>query len=92
MVRIIVDRDEKGEAHGKVVAEAIATHVREVKIIHLSGLPPKGDLWDWIEAGGSCEQLKDIVEKTPAFGLPAACGKRPGRRRRKPGPTIHRAS
>jgi putative DNA primase/helicase len=37
-----------------------------VKIINLPGLPPKGDLWDWIEAGGTCEQLTEIVEKTAA--------------------------
>ena len=27
-------------------------------------MPPKGDLWDWIEAGGTREQLKNIVENT----------------------------
>jgi putative DNA primase/helicase len=71
VVRIIIDRDDKGEKHGKTVANAIGPHVCEVKIIHLPGLPPKGDLWDWIEDGGTREQLRDIVEKTPAFELPA---------------------
>jgi putative DNA primase/helicase len=70
-VRIVVDRDEKGEKHGQTVVEAIAPHVREVKIIHLPGLPPKGDLWDWIEAGGTREQLEEIVKVTPAFQMPA---------------------
>jgi putative DNA primase/helicase len=72
VVRIIVDHDDKGEKHGQIVAKAIAAHVREVKIIHLPGLPPKGDLWDWIEAGGKQEQLHTIVEKTAAFQMPAA--------------------
>lgn len=71
-VRIIVDRDEKGENHGQIVAKAIAPHVREVKIIHLPGLPPKGDLWDWIDVGGRSEQLQTIVEKTAALQISAA--------------------
>lgn len=52
-IRIITDRDEKGEQYGKVVSEAVVPHVADVKIVRLPGLPPKGDLWDWIEAGGS---------------------------------------
>ena len=70
LVRIIVDRDEKGQLHGKVVSEALAPHVPEVKIIRLPSLPSKGDLWDWIEAGGTCDQLKEIVAKTPVVELP----------------------
>jgi len=57
IVRIVIDRDEKGELHGQVVSEALAPHAAEVKIVRLAGLPPKGDLWDWIEAGGTREQL-----------------------------------
>lgn len=62
-VRIITDNDEKGATHGTVVSKAIAPHVREVKLIRLPGLPPKGDLWDWIEAGGTRERLDEIVAK-----------------------------
>jgi hypothetical protein len=64
-VRIVIDRDEKGEMHGKVVSEALAPHVAEVKIIRLPGLRPKGDLWDWIEAGGTREELSQIVANAP---------------------------
>lgn len=67
LIRIVVDNDEKGEKHGKVVAEALAPHVQEVKIIRLPNLPPKGDLWDWIEAGGSREMLDKIVAKALVF-------------------------
>ena len=65
VVRIVVDHDEKGELHGKVVSDALAPHAAEVKIIRLPGLPSKGDLWDWIEAGGTSEQLDQIVIKAP---------------------------
>lgn len=30
----------------------------------LPGFPPKGDLWEWIEAGGNRERLDEIVAKT----------------------------
>jgi len=69
-VRILVDNDTKGATHGKVVSSALAQHVSEVKVIQLPGLPPKGDLWDWIEAGGTRDQLKEIVEKTAAVKAP----------------------
>jgi len=69
-IRIVIDRDEKGERHGKVVSEALASHVAEVKIVRLPGLPPKGDLWDWIEAGGTRKQLEEIVANTPVVELP----------------------
>jgi putative DNA primase/helicase len=69
-VRIVIDRDEKGELHGKVVSEALAPHVAEVKIIRLPGLPPKGDLWDWLEAGGTRKQLEEIIAKTPMVEPP----------------------
>ncbi len=71
-VRIVIDRDEKGELHGRVVSEALVHHVAEVKIVRLPGLPPKGDLWDWIEAGGCRDQLAEIVANTPAVELPPA--------------------
>ena len=71
-IRIVTDRDEKGELYGKVVSEALVRQVAEVKIIRLPGLPPKGDLWDWIEAGGSRDQLNEIVANTLAMELPSA--------------------
>jgi hypothetical protein len=43
-VRIVVDHEAKGELHGKIVSEALAPHVAEVKIVQLPGLPSKGDL------------------------------------------------
>ncbi|MFN3326017.1 MAG: CHC2 zinc finger domain-containing protein [Bryobacteraceae bacterium] len=61
-IRIVVDRDEKGETHGRVVSEALARYVAEVRIIRLPGVPAKGDLWDWIEAGGTMEQLQALVD------------------------------
>lgn len=82
-VRIVVDNDTKGATHGKVVSTALAPHVAEVKVIQLPGLPPKGDLWDWIEAGGTRDQLKEIVEKTVAVDPQTVDIAQPARRRER---------
>jgi len=82
-VRIVVDNDTKGAAHGKVVSAALAPHVAEVKVIQLPGLPPKGDLWDWIETGGTRARLTEIVEKTVAVDPQTVDAAQPTRRRER---------
>jgi putative DNA primase/helicase len=82
-VRILVDNDAKGAKHGQVVSAALAPYVGEVKVIQLPGLPPKGDLWDWIEAGGTRDQLKEIVDKTVAVDPRTVEVAQPVRRRER---------
>ena len=53
LVLVVIDNDEKGEKHGSIIYRALFGVAREVKLIRLPDLPPKGDLWDWIEAGGN---------------------------------------
>ena len=67
IVRVVIDNDAKGEKHGKIIGQALFGVAREVKLIRLPDLPPKGDLWDWIEAGGTCEGLREFVDKAPLF-------------------------
>jgi hypothetical protein len=38
-----------------------------VKILQLQGLPPKGDVSDWLDAGHSAQELLALAEKVPAF-------------------------
>lgn len=70
LVRIVPDNDEKGKEHGQIVAGALAGNARDVKIVHLPNLPAKGDLFDWIEAGGTREQLDEIVKQAGGFAVP----------------------
>ena len=88
-VRILVDNDAKGAKHGQVVSAALTPYVGEVKVIQLPGLPPKGDLWDWIETGGTCDQLKEIVELTTAVDPRAPEAAPPARHRPRPQAEIH---
>jgi putative DNA primase/helicase len=68
-VVIFPDNDEPGRKHGKEVEESLRDTARTVKVIRLPGLDDKGDVSDWLNAGGSIEKLQEIVAGTPAvFG------------------------
>jgi hypothetical protein len=51
-----------GQDHAKDVAGNLANIARRVRILDLPGVPPKGDAWDWIEAGGTTNDLFRLVE------------------------------
>jgi len=63
-VVIIPDNDEPGRKHARQVAESLQGLTKFVKIIELQGLPLKGDVSDWIEAGGTAQSLLDLAEAT----------------------------
>lgn len=66
-VAIIADNDNAGREHALMVANSLHGIAASVRIIHLPGLPNKGDLSDWIAAGGTAEQLIEIIRATPHF-------------------------
>ena len=66
-VCIIPDNDEAGRKHAEVVAFAIRSIAKQIKIVQLPNLPPKGDTSDWIDAGGTRAALLDIISTTPAI-------------------------
>jgi predicted P-loop ATPase len=73
-VVVVLDNDDKGEQHGATVARALAGVAVEIRLVRLPGLQPRGDLWDWIEAGGTAEQLRRIVEETAPEVAPPSGG------------------
>jgi putative DNA primase/helicase len=68
-VVIIPDNDEPGHKHAEQVAHSLSGIAASIKIIELPGLPQKGDMSDWLDAGGTVEQLNAIVESAPEFVL-----------------------
>ncbi|MCP4708831.1 MAG: DUF927 domain-containing protein, partial [Planctomycetes bacterium] len=60
---ILPDNDAAGEKHAARIASALIDVAAEVKIINLPDLPDKGDISDWLDAGGTAEQLLDIVAR-----------------------------
>jgi hypothetical protein len=59
---ILPDNDEAGEKHLGVVSEKLRGVASRVRVLHLPDLPPKGDVADWIAAGGTLEQLGALVD------------------------------
>lgn len=56
-VCILPDNDEPGEKHAAIVARALHGIARSIRIVRLPDLPAKGDVSDWIAAGGSRNAL-----------------------------------
>lgn len=66
-VVILPDNDDVGREHAEEVAQSVWQFADSVRIVELPDLPEKGDVTDWIDAGGTREQLRDIVASTPQW-------------------------
>lgn len=66
-VVLLPDNDEPGRAHAETVARNLAGIAERVRVVALPGLPPKGDVSDWIEAGGTVADLGRIVDAAPLW-------------------------
>lgn len=66
-VVLIPDNDRAGRAHVVDVAGRLLGVAASVKVLDLPGMPEKGDLSDWLDAGGTKEALNTLVENAPEF-------------------------
>jgi hypothetical protein len=64
---IVPHNDDPGRAHAQDVAQACHGKAAEVHILSLPGLAPKGDISDWIAAGGTREQLLQFATACPVW-------------------------
>lgn len=71
-VAIVSDNDKAGRQHAARVAMALHGIAVSVKVIELPGLPEKGDISDWLQAGGTREQLEALGQGTPPWQPTAA--------------------
>ena len=67
-VVLVPDNDAPGRAHMQHIATQLAEKVADVRWLELPGLQEKGDVSDWLNAGYTAENLKELVAKAP--GLP----------------------
>jgi hypothetical protein len=77
-VYVLPDNDAAGAKHAQTVACNLHGVAREVRIVELPRLPPKGDVSDWIAAGGTAEELKRLAEAAPPW-VPVTSGQPPAR-------------
>jgi len=63
-VVMLPDNDAQGEEHARTVANSLLGVAASVKVVRLSNLPHKGDVSDWVNTGGTKQQLLALVDKT----------------------------
>ena len=54
---ILPDNDEAGERHCRSVKDQLRDVAASIRVCHLSGLPLKGDVVDWLDAGNDRDKL-----------------------------------
>ncbi len=81
---ILADRDAPGARHAERVAKDVRQHDASIviKLIDLPGLPPGGDVADFLEAGHTGDELLEIVASTPPW-TPGAVERRRAARHRE---------
>ena len=66
-VAILPDNDDVGQKHAQAVAKSLTGIAKAVKIVNPPGLPPKADVSDWLDAGGTRDQLAELVKAAPMY-------------------------
>jgi AAA domain-containing protein len=61
-----------GQDHAQSVARNLHGIAKRIRVLMLPNLPLKGDVVDWLNAGGTKEQLLKLAEDTPEWKQPAA--------------------
>lgn len=64
-VVIIPDNDDAGREHVDKVARALSPVATRVRVLMLPNLPRKGDVSDWLDAGGTAEDLHRLADAAP---------------------------
>jgi DNA primase len=65
-VVLLPDNDTPGRKHARKVGDSLR-EVASIKVLELPGLAEKGDVIDWLKAGGTREQLESLGERAPSF-------------------------
>jgi putative DNA primase/helicase len=65
---ILPDFDRAGAKFGNDVAAGLYLSAASVRVVDIPGLPDKGDVSDFIQSGGTVEQLYTLIEQTEPFG------------------------
>jgi putative DNA primase/helicase len=65
-VCVLPDNDPIGRDHAASVAHALVGVAARVRVLELPGLPPKGDVSDWLKGDGSKAALLDLAAHAPS--------------------------
>jgi hypothetical protein len=70
-VYVLPDNDPPGERHATQVVETLQKVAKSIRVVRLPDLGDKQDVSDWIEAGGTADELADLLKAAPAPETPA---------------------
>jgi putative DNA primase/helicase len=66
-VVILPDNDEKGHRHMLLVAHSLRRGAEWIRVLDLPGLPDKGDVSDWVQAGGTYDEFTRLAREAPLW-------------------------
>ena len=66
-VVILPDNHGVGHDHGYRVAQSLYDVAESIKVVKFSGLPEKGDVVDWLEAGHTKTELLELMNDVPEW-------------------------
>jgi putative DNA primase/helicase len=64
---ILPDNDAAGVGHADLVARECQAAGLLVKVVTLPGLPPKGDVSDWLASGHTADELEQLADAAPVL-------------------------
>jgi hypothetical protein len=74
-VVVLVDNDAPGREHADQVAASLRGIAKRIRVLDIGknwpSCPDKGDISDWLSAGGSAEKLRAMVGALPEPSAPA---------------------
>lgn len=68
---ILADNDPEGAKHAEKKAALAAPIAASVRVVHFPDLPPKGDVTDFFQRGGTLAKLEQIAAETRYWAPPA---------------------
>jgi hypothetical protein len=74
-VAVMVDNDDKGRERAKRLVAELSGIAGTVKAVELPGLPPRGDVTDWLESGKTKGELLAEVAKAQPGAAPRSNGR-----------------
>ena len=71
-VVVLADNDAAGRKHAEQVAGMLQGIAASVRVLYLPDLPEKGDVSDWLDAGGDADKLLALARATAEWKPTAA--------------------
>jgi hypothetical protein len=74
---LIPDNDDAGHKHVQEIGAALTGIASRIRVLVLPCLPPKGDVADWLVAGGTREALDKLVSQASDWQPPMPAADKP---------------